>query len=222
MAELKERKDDVNVAKLKSLHFSSPPFGLNTALRNELEAFAASNKSTFAQDNVGNIYITRPGTDPSLSGIALTFQLDSPSSPHDSFSGALHTYLDLLPTKTKCDICLLGWSSPRQSSIGRDVWEEEVSVDEAYEQFPELKRLNGLHDVSEFGCSALLEIGEVEGARLEVRGSPLLVEKARIYLPADGSVGGEGPSSSRCPVLSLCGDGAEGVAKGVEIGRAHV
>ena len=94
-------------------------------------------------------------------------------------------------------------------------------MDEAYEQFPELKRLNGLHDVSEFGCSALLEIGEVEGARLEVRGSPLLVEKARIYLPADGSVGGEGPSSSRCPVLSLCGDGAEGVAKGVVVGYSE-
>lgn len=172
------------------------------------------------QDNVGNLYITRPGTDPSLSGIALTFPLDDPSSssaPHHSFSGALHTFLELLQTNTKCEICLLGWSSPGQSRIGRDVWEEEVSVDEAYDAFPELKRLNGLHDVLGFGCSALLEISEVKGARLEVRGSPLLAEKARRYLPADGTVGGEGPSSSRCPVLSICGDGAVGVAKGAVV-----
>lgn len=48
MAELKEGKDTNNTGKLKSLYSSPPSSGLNTALRNELEAFAVSNKSRFA------------------------------------------------------------------------------------------------------------------------------------------------------------------------------
>lgn len=166
---------------------------------------------------MGNIYITRQGSDPSLSGIALTFPLDSSPSPHNSFSGALHTFLELLQTKTKCELCLLGWSSPGQSKVGQDVWEEEVSVEAAYEEFPELKCFDGRDDVSTFGCSALLEIIEVEGAALEVRGSPLLAEKARSYVPGSGTVGGEGPTSSRCPVVSICGEGAVGVGKRVVV-----
>ncbi len=73
--------------------------------------------------------------------------------------------------------------------------------------------------MSEFGCAALLEIREVKGAKLEVRGSPLLVEKARAYLPAgyDGTGGGEGLSSGRCPVLRVWGDGAVGVGKRVVV-----
>lgn len=178
------------------------------------------------QDNVKNISITRPGTDPSLSGIALTFPLDSSSSssssssPHDSFTGALHTFLELLHTTTKCEVSLLGWSSPAQSTIGRDVWEEDVSAEDAYAAFPVLKESDDArHDVSEFDCAALLEIGEVKGAKLEVRGSPLLVEKARAYLPAgyDGTGRGEGLGPGRCPALRVWGDGAVGVGKRVVV-----
>lgn len=250
MAESKESKRPIDIGRLKSLYSSPPPTGLNAPLRNELKTFAASNKCNFAvsicrntfsrcffwiteylpyvqQDNVGNIYITRPGTDASLSGIALTFPLDASSSPqHNSFSGAIHTFLELLQTNTKCEICLLGWSSPGNSSVGHDVWEEEYSVEETYEKYPELKIFAGSDDVSAFGCSALLEIVEVKGAAaaaaLEVRGSALLAEKASAYLPANnGTVGGvggeEGPSSLRCPVLCIRGEGAVGVGKGVVV-----
>ncbi|KAF6219066.1 hypothetical protein HO133_005610 [Letharia lupina] len=220
MADSKELKDPINVGKLKSLYSSHEHSGLNTALRNGLEAFAASTRSGFTQDDVGNVYITRPGTDPSVCAIALTFPLDSSSSsPHDTFSGALHTFLELLHTTTGCDVSLLGWSSLGNSTVGRDVWEEGLSVHEAYEEFPELKAFDGRGDVSAFGCSALLELIEVDGAALVVRGDALLAEKARGYLPAHGSVAvaGEGPNSSRCPVVSICGDGAIGVGKKVVI-----
>ena len=145
----------------------------------------------------------------------MTFPLDSLAFLHDSFSGALHTFIKLLRAHTKCEVSLLGWSSPGQSRVGQDVWEEEMSIDAAYEEFPALRTFNGLDDVSVFGYSALLEITEMEGAALEVRGSPLLGEKARSYVPANGTVGGGGPTSSRCPVLSICGEGAAEVGERV-------
>ena len=103
--------------------------------------------------------------------------------------------------------------------MGQDVWEEEKdSVEKTYEKYPELKIFAGSDDVSTFGCSALLEIVEVKGAaELEVRGSALLGEKARAYLPANGTVKGGGPSSSRCPVVCIRGEGAIGVGKGVVV-----
>lgn len=90
-------------------------------------------------------------------------------------------------------------------------------MDEAYEEFPELKTFDRMDDVSMFGFSASLEIMEVKGAALKVRGSALLDEKARAYLPANGTVEGEGLSPSRCPMLSVCGAGAIGVGKMVVI-----
>ncbi len=93
---------------------------------------------------------------------------------------------------------------------------------DAYAEYPVLKESDDArHDVSEFECAALVEIGEVRGAELEVRGSPLLVEKARACLPAgyddDGMGMGEGVGSGRCPVLRVWGDGAVGVGKRVVV-----
>ncbi|KAL9064454.1 MAG: hypothetical protein Q9161_008862 [Pseudevernia consocians] len=231
MAEPSESKRYISIDRLQSLHSSPPPSGLNVPFRNELQAFVASNKCHFAQDNVGNIYITHPGTDKSLSAIALTYPLDtSSSSPaHNAFTGAIHTFSELLQTRTKCEICLLGWSTPGNSSVGQDVWEDSYSLESAYEKYPELKNFDGCDDVSAFTCSALLEIimdvkekekEKGSGGGVEVRGSALLGEKARGYLPANGTVscgGGEGPRSSRCPVVRIRGEGAVGVGKGVVV-----
>ena len=48
MAESKEYKRPINIDRLKSLHSSPPPTGLNAPFRNELKAFAVSNKCNFA------------------------------------------------------------------------------------------------------------------------------------------------------------------------------
>ena len=105
------------------------------------------------------------------------------------------------------------------------MWEQDVSVTDAYERFPELRQLEGREDSDAFGCSALVEITEVKGAKVGVRGSALLAGKSEGYLPVGGRVVGggeeEGVGSGRCPVLSMVGEGAVGVRKGVVVGYSE-
>ena len=162
------------------------------------------------QDNIGNLYITRAGSDPTLSSIALSFPVDS-STP--SFSSALRTFLQLRESSHSCDISLLGWSSPGGSDIGRDVWEGLCSRSAGYEQAPELKEFSGMEDVSIFPQAAIFDIIETESDPLVLQGSPVLTEAAKRAANKPVTVNAERWSSLRAPVLNIQGQEAVSMAK---------
>jgi len=202
-------------------------------MRDALKAYAEKEQFKFHQDSLGNAYLTQPGTDPSLSGIALTFPLDGPHQPNDEgFLSALHVFESLKHVQTACDIVLLGWTSPGSSTsspaqaIGKQVWEGEMTREDAYAAFDELRQFDNqklpkLEPEEEVSLSALVEVSENEDREsqgLEVEGSFVLVEKAvRI---SDGvarekkSHGGGGSlTSNKAPVVRIVGKGAEEVAR---------
>ena len=137
-------------------------------------------------------------------------------SSQSTFSAALEAFLQLQETKTKCEIALLGCSSPGGNTVGHDVLEGDLSISEAYKEHPELKAFAEFNDVLEFSLSALIEIVEDDGAEVAVRGSSLLADKARLTINAFVRAESGGPISARCPVVSIRGEEA------VALGRATV
>ncbi|RDW57629.1 hypothetical protein BP6252_13711 [Coleophoma cylindrospora] len=185
--------------------------GLNTVLRQRLKEFAHTRNHNFQQDNIGNIYITRAGSDSELSAIAVTFPLDS-SNCWATLSSALQVFLDLESIHTSCDITLLGWSSPHDNPIGHNVWEGAISLAAGYEQAAELKQFASLEDVRNFSLSANFQLLETDEP-LVAKGSPVLIQKLQEAAAGQVKVILESPISKRVPVLSIQGKGAIAVAK---------
>lgn len=164
---------------------------------------------------MGNIYITRPGLDPSLSAIALAFPLDAAaSSSSASFTTALHVFRGLQCVEMKIDVTLLGWSSPSPSPspscrpIGQEVWEGGVDASEVYSQIPAFKEFENNEDASAFSLSAIFEFGHADSKELVARGSLLLAEKVQKVAERPVKVEFGGPTSRRVPIVSMQGAGA--------------
>ena len=103
------------------------------------------------------------------------------------------------------------------------MWEGEVPVSEAYEQYPELRAFAANEDASTFSLSAMLEVIEAEDAPLVARGSPLLVDEAKATDGREVGIEEGGPVSSRSPVVSIYGSGAIDVGKATVAGySAHI
>lgn len=115
----------------------------------------------------------------------------------------------------------MGWSSPNWSTIGHDVWEDTVSINDAYEKDVDLKTFQNEEDASEFSLSALIEVVENDEAEVVIKGSSLLAEKARSAINVPVSVESGGPTSSRCPVISIHGQEAAAVATATISAYSH-
>jgi len=205
-------ESDNIVGQLEKLSFGGNcSQGLNTALRQRLQEFAHTRNHKFQQDNIGNIYITRAGSDSELSAIAVTLPLDAPNSSF-ILSSALQVFLELEKSDTSCDVTLLGWSSPRGNSIGHDVWEGTTAPEAGYEQAPELKQFLALEDVRTFSLSANFQFVETEEPLIAM-GSPVLMEKVRKAAAEEVKIAFGGPVSKRAPIASIQGKGAVAVGK---------
>ncbi len=179
------------------------------------------------QDTIGNISIIRPGTDNTLSGIALAFPLDDRSPQNARFLSALHVFESLKDVNLACDIILLGWSSPSSpggAEIGKSVWEGDTTVEEAYSSIKELKEIANNIDQDhpapeELYLSAIIEVIQEErkqNAPLEVEGSFVLVEKVQKISGGEAKEkkAHEGsPNSNKVPVVRIEGKGSEDVAR---------
>ncbi|KAJ5926700.1 hypothetical protein N7516_008473 [Penicillium verrucosum] len=115
---------------------SASPRSLNLNLRHALRDFAQSEGFEFQHDNVGNIYLTRPGTDPNLPSLGLAFAVDNP----DGFvarRGAIKTFLSLQKQTTMpCGISLFGFSSLGGGDIGYQVWSGTATAQDALNHYP--------------------------------------------------------------------------------------
>jgi len=206
-------------------------------MRESLKKYAENQHYTFQQDTIGNIYITQPGTDTTLSGIALTFPLDDRpgTQTHENprFSSALHVFESLKNVKSACDVVLIGWSSPGGREIGKAVWEGEMALEDAYSSFAELKQCgdNGsqaLPNPEEVYLSAIIEVlydgrGE-DGGNLEVEGSFVLVDKAKKISGGEAKERKshhESPTSNKAPILRIEGNGSEEVARKLVVDYSH-
>lgn len=180
------------------------------------------------QDTIGDIHITRAGTDPNLPPIALAFPLDSTSPTpftKSSFQIALQAFLSI-EKEINNDITLLGFSSPPGNEpLGRDVWDGTLSLLSAYERFPALEAFENEKSVSEFPLSAIFECveSEREGKGVSIIGSPVLVRQlveAGKGVGVDMRVengGSGGWMNKRCPVVRT--EGKEGeVLEMVKVG----
>ena len=138
--------------------------------------------------------------------------------PSRSFESAIRTFLHLRSTKTTTDIILLGLTSPYDSTIGYDVWEDSESANGLCDKYSELKDFASSLEPAECAISALLEVQEIERGSVCVTGSPLLADQARaaINVKVEIQNGGE-PHSSRCASAKLRGKGAISVAVAVAV-----
>jgi len=181
---------------------------LSRALQSLLEQFASKHGCAFEQDNIGNIYITRLGSDTELSAIAVC------SAPGSSITAALNLFKALLHSQTACNITLVNWSTPfgKARSVGREVWEGMLAAADGYEAAPRLKEFAGLEDAQTFSLSAIFEVGEGSG-QLVASGSPVLTDKVQRAAEGAAKVEFGGVGSKRAPVVRVCGSDAAEVGK---------
>lgn len=129
-------------------------------------------------DQTGNILLTHPGQDDSLSAIALIFPLSGDTSKNDSMP-TIRVFEDLLSSQIACDITLVLWVA--QDYVGK---EDDL--------LPRITR-SGIQDLLSF--SAMLQFSEIDkesdADKIRLHGSPVLVSKAQENLSADpGSMRG--------------------------------
>ncbi|EXJ83054.1 hypothetical protein A1O1_06672 [Capronia coronata CBS 617.96] len=204
---------DNSLDRLLTSHGGPVTNGLNARFRKALKEFAVSQKLQYSQDNIGNIYITRPGRDHELSSICLTFPLDEPDE-HLAFSGAFQAFSHFESHGLKTDLTLLGWTSTDGKLGGRDFWDTFVFKKEPVgQQVAHLQQFEGLPDPSNFSSSAMIEIQEYTGRDLTVSGSPVLVTRVKKLAPDHCKIGSSSRKASRAPEILIQGEGAEDLAQ---------
>ncbi|KAI1077020.1 hypothetical protein F5B20DRAFT_583758 [Whalleya microplaca] len=183
---------------------------LNTPFREALRKLAESQSLQFSEDSVGNNYITRPGKDPELAPIAIAFPLDGGLS-ESSFASALRIFLLLSNEDLACDLTLLGWTSLASRIVGREIWEASVTKTSCNVP-PELEPFAEMDNPKNVSVSAVVEVSEEKEGVLRVKGSPILVQKARRLATAQESIFEPEGKLTRAPFISIIGPAAESTA----------
>jgi hypothetical protein len=167
------------------------------------------------QDNIGNIYITRCGSDLELASIALGFPLDSIPA-EDTFPGAFKVFQEIAEIKTRCSVTLVGWAAPSSCNLGEEVWDGRISTSVGYARAPELKLFSNLEEPSTFPFSALFQIIEEEQLELDsltAQGSPVITQRLHLVTSLPLKVENGGSLPQRVPFISLRGKSAVSVGK---------
>ncbi|TRX93706.1 hypothetical protein FHL15_005382 [Xylaria flabelliformis] len=160
---------------------------LNLRLREQLKQYAASEQLSVNQDSAGSIGITKPGRDPTLAAIALSFPLDGCGKSW--FISAFHVFNLLRADDLQCDVTLLGWSSMGERLIGRDIWiASDAKKGSALPILSQLERFSDLAHPSTITFSAIIEVREDAAVVTEVAGTPILVDTAKEHIGARGQL----------------------------------
>lgn len=163
------------------------------------------------QDSIGNIYITKHGSDPDLASIALGFALDSIPAK-DTVSGALNVFQNIVDSDIRCGLTLVGWSTPSNTEIGKQVWDNQIPTSAGTTKATELKHFSGLKEASNFSFSALFEIIEDDNNPLIISGSPVTTQ--RVFKLLSGQpchIEDQDSLPQRAPFVSLRGKAAVSV-----------
>ncbi|KAI2634813.1 hypothetical protein GGS26DRAFT_589730 [Hypomontagnella submonticulosa] len=183
---------------------------LNIPLREALRRFAASQSFQFSEDNAGNNYITRRGSDSGLAPIAIAFPLDGTLS-ETSFKSALRVFMLHSKVDLPCDLVLVGWTSMGSRLIGREIWEASATASGLGDTPPGLERFKGMENPQSASVSAIFEIREQIGT-LRIDGSPVLIDQLRKLVTVQADFHQSLEMGSRAPWISIAGSGAESVA----------
>jgi len=195
---------------------------LNTRLRRSLRQHAAAVRLHYAQDKVGNIYITRSGREPDIASIALAFPLDG-ALDSLAFAGAFRLFSHLANDDLICPLVLVGWTSAGKKILGRDIWHSSASHNvwqtpvtqktTADLSLLELEQFSTLPEASDFPLSAIFEVVKTKAETLKLSGSLILVEKARKRAGEDVETEYSQPKVTRAPEIRIEGKTAEKVAR---------
>lgn len=135
---------------------------------------------------MGNIYLTRPGTDPNLPSLGLAFAVDNP----DGFvarRGAIKTFLSLQKQTTMpCGISLFGFSSLGGGDIGYQVWSGTATAQDARERYPCLKDFAMFPPVNHYPFSAVISIAKVSNVPTSYCGDLAAEHHMRVVLSSFG------------------------------------
>ncbi|KAL6808582.1 hypothetical protein V8C40DRAFT_278802 [Trichoderma camerunense] len=110
-----------------------------------------------------------------------------------------------------CGVFLTGWSSLYEKSLGHDIWLSRSAAEELYSSYPDLKQFAFMTDVAEFSMSATFEIVKSRSNPTHIRGSPVLVQKAKEAANALSDISTSTlviASGSRAPEIRIEGDQA--------------
>lgn len=111
-----------------------------------------------------------------------------------------------------CDLILLGWTATRDRIIGYEKWVSMGSTALAASEI-QLQQFSELVDVSACSVSAIFEICESADSHLNIRGSPILVEKVKTQAHPDSQAEFHMKQPLRAPEVSIKGLNAEKVAR---------
>ncbi|KAJ8130853.1 hypothetical protein O1611_g2775 [Lasiodiplodia mahajangana] len=189
---------------------------LNMVMREALQQHAIANELQFGQDNVGNIYLSKPGRDDTLVNIAIAFPLDAHDSPQ-SFTSAFLTFDRLSREDIPCGLTLMGFTSLHGQAVGLEAWDNSIAIPEepASSKTPVLSQFSHLPSPGTVSFSAIFQPSERADMPLSLFGSLILTLKAQQLIDDREGWRVRTQEFRRAPRLQVDGSGAEDLTRKV-------
>ncbi|KAI0110761.1 hypothetical protein GGR51DRAFT_75763 [Nemania sp. FL0031] len=189
---------------------------LNIAMREALHQHSTANELQFGQDNMGNVYLSKPGRDPTLANIAIAFPIDTHDSSQ-SFTSAFLTFHRLRQEEVICGVTLMGFTSLQGEAVGLEAWDNSIAIpkESTSSRTTILSQFSHLPSPVTFAFSAIFQPSERVDTPLSLSGSLILTLKAQNLIDNAKAWRVRTQEFRRAPRLQVDGSGAEDLTRNV-------
>ncbi|KAI1126605.1 hypothetical protein F5Y10DRAFT_244416 [Nemania abortiva] len=183
---------------------------LNISMREALRQHAAANSLQFEQDNVGNVYLSKPGRDLTLANMAIAFPIDEHDSPQ-SLTSAFLTFNRLGQENVLCGVTLMGFTSLHGEAVGLEAWDNSIIIpkEPSSSRAPIPSQFSHLPSPAAFAFSAIFQASERADTPSSLSGSLILTLKAQQLIGTQKDWRVRTQEFRRAPRLQIEGSDAE-------------